>query len=199
MWWSHCHLLPICLHWYWHFYRLSIPAWVVQEWCQWQVYQGWWPSTNHHSGRLCHTSQHRSRAPSNDHPSFFWPRMGRFAPCHPHKWAWLGPWPTGCCSRQRWPMVWCHQWPRGWLLHKSLWWVWKLLSLCYGAVNRPLAIYWWHPWLLAYAAQNQTMASDSPTMDDNANTMPCATPITTTPKEQDTRPWDPFLDGCLWT
>ncbi len=37
------------------------------------------------------------------------------------------------------------------------------------------------------------MTSDPPTTDDSANTMPCATPITTTPKEQDYKALRPLF------
>jgi len=49
-----------------------------------------------------------------------------------------------------------------------------------------------------YAAQNHTIASDSPTTDDSANNTPHATPITITPKEQDYKALWPLF-GLLST
>ena len=49
-----------------------------------------------------------------------------------------------------------------------------------------------------YAAQNHTMASDPPTTDASASTIPHATPITITPKEQNYKALRPLFGMVIY-
>jgi len=184
-WWSYCHPSPLYLHWYWHFYPLSSPAWVVQEWYQGQIHQGWWPLTKYHSGCLCHTSQNCSRAPYNCHPPFLWPRVGRFAPCHAHKWAWLRPWSTGYPSK---------------INTNGL-----VSSVTLRVIPSPISLMSLGIIVIVWLYNQLTSSHLLMTSLTAVSMLPRTTACLQTPlsllhlRNRITGPWGPFLDGCLLT